>query len=57
MVDHCRFDQVPGAIELMQVPKILKPVAGTPGQNMAIYIAVRLLGALEAYNDVIDQLF
>jgi len=32
-------------------------VARTPGQDMAIHIAVRLLGTLESQNDIVDQFF
>ena len=48
------LDQVSGTVEFMQISQIFEPMLWTPGQNMAVDIAVRLLCPLKQINDLIN---
>ncbi len=50
----CGFDQMTRTIELMQVAKIFEAMTWTPSKDMAVEVAVRLLGAREELNRSLD---
>ena len=54
---HCGFDQMTRTIELMQVAKIFEAMTWTPRKDMAIEVAVRLLGAREEFDRSLNQGF
>src|SRR4029077_2996281 len=51
------LDQVTRAVKLMQVAKVFEAVPGSPCQDVAIQVAVHLLGAREEVNCSVDKCF
>ena len=46
-MNHGGFDQVSRAVEFVQIPEILESMLRTPGENVAVDVAVGQLRALE----------
>ena len=53
-VNHGGFDQMPGAVELVQVSKILESMLWAPGKDVAVDVAVRQLRPLEQTDNLLD---
>ena len=53
-MNHRCFDQVSGAIELVQVSKVLESMLRAPGKDVAVDIAIRLLRPLEQADNLLN---
>ncbi len=53
-MNHRCFDQVSGAIEFVQVSKVLESMLRAPGKDVAVDVAVRQLRPLEQANNLVD---
>ncbi len=53
-MNHGCFDQVSGAIELVQVSKILESMLRAPGKDVTIDVAIRLLRPLEQADNLLN---
>ena len=53
-MNHGCFDQVSGAIEFVQVSKVLESMLRTPGKDMAVDVPIRLLRPLEQADNLLN---
>ena len=56
-MDNSRFDQVAGAIQFMEVAKVLKTVTRPPGQNVAVEITIGLLSICQELDGPVNVRF
>ena len=56
-MDNSRLDQVTGAIQFMQVAKVLKTVTRPPRKNVAVEVAIGLLGVCQELYGPVNESF
>ena len=54
---NSRLDQVTGAIQFMQVAKVLKTVTRPPRKNVAVEVAIGLLGVCQELYGTVNESF
>ena len=54
---NSRLDQVTGAIQFMQVAKVLKTVTRPPGKNVAVQVTIGLLGVCQELYGLVNESF